>query len=35
VLFNLYAPQGVLAESLNKDGAVIGKATLDQLLKKT
>ncbi|MDB0009591.1 hypothetical protein N9E65_00025 [Gammaproteobacteria bacterium] len=33
VLFNLYAPQGVLAESLNKNGNVIGQATLDQLLR--
>ena len=34
VLFNLYAPHGVLAESLSIDGTVIGKATIDQLLKK-
>ncbi len=35
VLFNLYAPQGVLAESLNKNGNVIGQATLDQLLRSS
>ena len=34
VLFNLYAPDGLLAESLDKDGTVIGKATLDRLIKK-
>ena len=34
VLFNLYAPHGVLAESLSMDGTVIGKATIDQILKK-
>ena len=34
VLFNLYAPQGVLAESLDMDGAVIRQATIDQVLKK-
>ena len=34
VLFNLYAPQGVLAESLDMDGTVIRQATIDQLLKK-
>ena len=34
VLFNLYAPHGILAESLNQDGSVIGRATLEQLLKK-
>ena len=34
VLFNLYAPEGILAESLNQDGSVIGQATLEQLLKK-
>ena len=34
VLFNLYAPDGLLAESLDKDGAVIGQATLDRLIKK-
>ena len=34
VLFNLYAPEGVLAESLNQDGSVIRQATLEQLLKK-
>ena len=33
VLFNLYAPDGILAESLDKDGNVIGQATMDQLLK--
>ena len=35
VLFNLYAPDGLLAESLNMDGTIFKKATLDQLLKKT
>ena len=34
VLFNLYAPEGILAESLNQDGSVIGQASLEQLLKK-
>ena len=34
VLFNLHAPDGLLAESLDKDGTVIGKATLDRLIKK-
>ncbi len=34
VLFNLYAPNGILAESLSIDGTVIRKATVDQLLKK-
>ena len=34
VLFNLYAPDGLLAESLNMDGSIIRKATVDQLLKK-
>ena len=35
VLFNLYAPDGLLAESLNMDGTIFKKATVDQLLKKT
>ena len=34
VLFNLYAPHGVLAESLNIDGTIIKKVTLDQFIKK-
>lgn len=33
VLFNLFAPDGLLAESLAKDGTVIGTSTLDQILK--
>jgi len=33
VLFNLYAPDGLLAETLAKDGTVIGQSTLDQILK--
>ena len=33
VLFNLYAPDGLLAESLARDGTVIGQSTLDQILK--
>jgi quercetin dioxygenase-like cupin family protein len=33
VLFNLYAPDGILAESLDRDGNVIGQATMEQLLK--
>jgi hypothetical protein len=33
VLFNLYAPDGILAESLDMDGNVIGQATMEQLLK--
>ena len=34
VLFNLYAPHGVLAESLNMDGTIIKKAIVDQFIKK-
>ena len=33
VLFNLYAPDGLLAETLGRDGTVLGKSTLDQILK--
>ena len=33
VLFNLYAPDGMLAETLARDGTVIGQSTLDQILK--
>jgi len=33
VLFNLYTPHGLLAETLDSDGAVIGESTLDQILK--
>jgi quercetin dioxygenase-like cupin family protein len=33
VLFNLFAPDGLLAESMNKDGSVIGRATVDQFFK--
>ena len=33
VLFNLYAPDGLLAESLAADGKVIGTSTLDQILR--
>lgn len=33
VLFNLYAPDGLLAETLASNGAVIGESTLDQILK--
>ena len=33
VLFNLYSPDGLLAESLARDGTVIGQSTLDQILK--
>ena len=33
VLFNLYAPDGLLAETLARDGTVIGRSTLDQILK--
>ncbi len=33
VLFNLYAPDGLLAESLASDGTVIGESTLDQILR--
>ena len=33
VLFNLYAPEGLLAETLARDGTVIGRSTLDQILK--
>ena len=34
VLFNLYAPHGVLAESLNMDGTIIKRAIVDQFIKK-
>lgn len=33
VLFNLYAPDGLLAQSLASDGTIIGDSTLDQILK--
>ena len=33
VLFNLYAPEGLLAETLARDGTVIGRSTLDQILR--
>ncbi|MGI9323866.1 MAG: hypothetical protein ACR2PZ_01510 [Pseudomonadales bacterium] len=33
VLFNLYAPEGLLAETLASNGVVIGESTLDQILK--
>jgi len=33
VLFNLYAPDGLLAESLASDGSIIGESTLDQILR--
>jgi hypothetical protein len=33
VLFNLFAPDGLLAETLARDGTVIGQSTLDQILK--
>lgn len=33
VLFNLFAPDGILAETLSSDGEVIGLSTLDQILK--
>ena len=33
VLFNLFSPTGVLAESLAQDGSVIGVSTLEQILK--
>ncbi len=33
VLFNLYAPHGLLAETLASNGDVIGESTLDQILK--
>lgn len=33
VLFNLYAPNGLLAETLARDGTVMGQSTLDQILK--
>jgi len=32
VLFNLYAPDGLLAESLASDGTVISESTLEQIL---
>lgn len=34
VLFNLYAPDGVLAESLAQDGTVLGVSTMDRILKR-
>ena len=33
VLFNLYAPDGLLAETLERDGTVLGQSTLDQILR--
>jgi len=33
VLFNLYSPNGVLAESLARDGTVIGRSRLADILK--
>ena len=33
VLFNLYAPDGILAETLAADGSVISTSTMDQILK--
>ena len=33
VLFNLYTPDGILAETLAADGKVISVSTLDQILK--
>ena len=33
VLFNLYAPGGLLAESLATDGTITGESTLDQILR--
>jgi hypothetical protein len=32
VLFNLYAPDGIFAETLARDGTVLGVATLDFIL---
>ncbi len=34
VLFNLYAPDGVLAESLARDGSVLSVSTMDRILKR-
>ncbi len=34
VLFSLYAPDGLLAESLAEDGTVLGVSTMDRILKK-
>ena len=33
VLFNLYSPDGLLAQSLGSDGSVIGESTLEQILR--
>ena len=33
VIFNLYSPTGLLAESLSTDGSVIGQSTLEQILR--
>ena len=33
VLFNLYSPDGLLAETLASNGTVIGESTLEQILK--
>ncbi len=33
VLFNIYSPNGLLAESLSRDGRVIGQSTLADILK--
>ncbi len=33
VLFNLYAPDGLLAQSLTTDGTIMSESTLDQILR--
>ena len=33
VLFNLFAPDGLLAHTLDDDGQVISESTLDQILR--
>jgi hypothetical protein len=35
VLFNLYAPDGLLAEALARDGSVLSTSTLEQILDRS
>ena len=34
VLFSLYAPDGLLAESMAKDGSVLSQSTMEPILAK-
>lgn len=33
-LFNLYAPEGLLAEGVDRDGSVIAETELEQFIKR-